>query len=126
MTTKKGRAKPRFAFYRPQEVWAYWDRDKIAHEVSISMYDGPIEHDHFVGEGSISWHSWGDGRGALRLEVFEDAWAILPEVTRVLKPLNGTNPSIERVCAVLREAGWVDRTAEMAAESSNPIPAKEV
>lgn len=106
-------------FICSQEAW-YARIPSDAHlykqaEVMIHVEAGGVD-----GEFAIRWKQVG-GAASPRLEMYDDAWAVLPHVSDLLQEmakLNDQNVTPQAFCSLLKSLGMKDATERLVPKSS--------
>ena len=89
---------------------------EFADEVLLGLYD---EEGGTAGELAVRWYALGN-RMATRLEIFDDAWGLMPQLQDLVDQLakvGGSTLSPKEFCRMLTFCGFEDATPKEA-----PIP----
>jgi len=98
-----------FGFSHYNRSWFRMDNHNWKDEVMLRLYksDGSV-----VGEMAMRWYVV-EGKLSARLEVYHDAWHVLPRIGKLIEKLatlhkKGIDP--EEFCELLKECGFEDLT----------------
>jgi hypothetical protein len=102
-------------FVRTTETWYHAASPRLIRDAVDETFVG-VYHDEggTSGEFAFRWYDLGAGVVGCRLEVFDDAWAVLvgdfPDLMSALPVQQGRNPTPADVTALLTRLGIVDAT----------------